>query len=61
MDSIDNMYLFGDKYEEKLYKVVTAKQKSKFIFTGLHGQKKKKVAVMVSIAISAEPSATTPT
>ena len=42
MDSIDNMYLFGDKYEEKLSKVVTAKQKSKFIFTGLHGQKKKK-------------------
>ena len=37
---MDNMYMFGDKLEEKLSKVVTAKQKSKSLFHGLHGQKK---------------------
>ena len=41
MDSIDNMYLFRDRCKEKLSKVVTAKQKSKSLFTGLHRQKKK--------------------
>ena len=40
MDSIDNMYLFEDKFEEKLSKVVPTKQKSKFLLTGLHWQKK---------------------
>ena len=40
MDSIDNMYLFRDKFEEKLFKVVPAKQKSKFLLTSLHWQKK---------------------
>ena len=39
MDSINNMYLFEGKFEEKLYKVVTAEQKRKSLFTGLHGQK----------------------
>ena len=40
MDSIDNMYLFWDIFEEKVSKVVTSKQKSKSLLTDLHGQKK---------------------
>ena len=40
IDSIDNTYLFGDKFEERLSKVSTAKQKPKSLFTGLHWQKK---------------------
>lgn len=40
MDSIDNMYLFEDKFEKKLSKVMPTKQKSKFLLTGLHWQKK---------------------
>ena len=35
LDGIENKYLFGEKFEEKLSKVTTAKQKSKAIFTGL--------------------------
>ena len=30
MDSMDDMYLFVDRFEEKLSKIVTAKQKSKY-------------------------------
>ena len=30
MHSMDNMYLFADRFEEKLSKIVTAKQKSKY-------------------------------
>ena len=40
MDSIDNMYLFWDIFDEKVSKVVTSKQKSKSLLTDLHGQKK---------------------
>ena len=35
LDVIENKYLFGNKFEEKLSKITTAKQKSKAIFTGL--------------------------
>ena len=34
LDAIENEYLFGDKSEEKLSKITTAKQKPKTIFTG---------------------------
>ena len=34
LDGIENKYLFGEKFEEKLSKITTAKQKSKTIFTG---------------------------
>lgn len=40
MDSIDNMYQFGDKFEEKLSKVMIAKQKWKSLFISIYGQKK---------------------
>ena len=32
MDRIDGIYLFGNKFEEKLSKLMTAKQKSKSLF-----------------------------
>ena len=35
LDNISNTCLFGDKFEEKLLKDTTAKQKSKLIFSGL--------------------------
>ena len=35
LDATENEYLFGDKFEEKLSKITTAKQKPKTIFTGL--------------------------
>ena len=35
LDVIENKYLFGNKFKEKLSKITTAKQKSKAIFTGL--------------------------
>ena len=35
LDAIDNGYLFGEKREEQLSKITSAKQKSKLIFTGL--------------------------
>ena len=35
LDAIDNDYLFGEKFEEQLPKITSAKQKSKSIFTGL--------------------------
>ena len=35
LDNISNPCLFGDKFEEKLLKDTTAKQKSKLIFSGL--------------------------
>ena len=34
-DATDNDYLFGEKFEEQLSKITSAKQKSKAIFTGL--------------------------
>ena len=34
LDAIENEYLFGGKFEEKLSKITTAKQKPKTIFTG---------------------------
>ena len=37
MDSIDNMYQFGDKFEEKLSKVMIAKQKWKSLFISIYG------------------------
>ena len=40
MDSVDIMYLFGDNFEEKLSKVLTVKQKSKPLLTGLLKQNK---------------------
>ena len=38
MDNIGFPYLFGGKFEEKLIKVTTAKQKSKAFFTGLQSK-----------------------
>ena len=35
LDAIDNDYLFGEKFEEQLPKITSAKQKSKSVFTGL--------------------------
>ena len=35
LDAVENTYLFGEKFEEKLSKITSAKQKSKNIFTGL--------------------------
>ena len=35
LDGIENKYLFGEKFVEKLSKITTAKQKSKTTFTGL--------------------------
>ena len=35
LDATDNDYLFGEKFEEQLSKITSAKQKSKAIFTGL--------------------------
>ena len=35
LDVIENKYLFGEKFEEKLSKITTCKQKSKAIFAGL--------------------------
>ena len=35
LDATDNGYLFGEKFEEQLSKITSAKQKSKAIFTGL--------------------------
>ena len=35
IDAIDNVCLFGEKFEEQLPKITSAKQKSKSIFTGL--------------------------
>ena len=35
MLNLDNDYLFGEKFEEQLSKITTAKQKSKPVFTGL--------------------------
>ena len=34
LDAIENEYLLGDKFEEKLSKITTAKQKPKTIFKG---------------------------
>ena len=38
LDAIDNDYLFGEKFEEQLSKITSAKQKSKSIFTGPQGK-----------------------
>ena len=38
LEAIDNDYLFGEKFEEQLSKITSAKQKSKSIFTGLQGK-----------------------
>ena len=35
----ENPYIFADKFEEKLIKITSAKQKSKSIFTGLQQRK----------------------
>ena len=35
LDGIENEYLFGEKFKEKLSKITTTKQKSKTIFIGL--------------------------
>ena len=35
MDDVDNEYLFGDRLQEILTKITSAKQKSKSLFTGL--------------------------
>ena len=39
LDGADNIYLFGDKFEEKLLKDTNAKQKSKLLFSGLQRSK----------------------
>ena len=36
MDDPNNEFLFGDKFEERLSKESSARQKSKFLFTGLN-------------------------
>ena len=35
LDDMENPYLFGEQFEEKLIKITSVKQKSKSIFTGL--------------------------
>ena len=42
LDATENEYLFGDKFEEKLSKITTAKQKPKTIFTGLQNSSSSK-------------------
>ena len=42
LDDVDNEYLYGDSFEEKLIKITSAKQKLKSLFTGF--QKKPKFA-----------------
>ena len=39
MDDMENPYLFGEKFEEKLIKIASAKQKSKSIFISLQQSK----------------------
>ena len=39
LDDVENPYLFGEKFEKKLIKLTSAKQKSKSIFTGLQQKK----------------------
>ena len=39
LDDMENPYLFGEKFDEKLIKITSAKQKSKSIFTGLQQRK----------------------
>lgn len=36
LDNQGNEYLFWEKFQEKLSKTTTTKQKTRFIFTGLH-------------------------
>ena len=40
LDAVKNEYLFGEKFEEQLSKITSAKQKSKSIFTGLQRKPK---------------------
>ena len=40
IDAVKNDYLFGEKFEEQLSKITSAKQKSKSIFTGLQRKPK---------------------
>ena len=35
LDDVENVYLFGERFEERLAKITNAKQKSKALFTGL--------------------------
>ena len=36
LDDVNNEYLFGDCFEEKVAKITNAKQKSKLLFIGPH-------------------------
>ena len=40
LDDMENPYLFGEKFEEKLIKITSAKQKSKSVFTALQQRRK---------------------
>ena len=57
MNSVDNMYLPGNKFEEKLSKIVTAKQKSKSL---AYISRRNKVVLVMLIPL-ANSSATTST
>ena len=52
MDSIDNMYLFWDIFEEKVSKVVTSKQKSNPSSLTYMGRRNKVVVVVIVWIVS---------